>query len=413
MLRFKKKASVALIILIAIFVLNTCASLETVFREPLVSFDSAKLTAVTMHGADLLCKIKIDNPNKIDIPFPAIDWELFLNSNEFVKGTILNNSSLKARGSTLVDVPLSLDYLEVFNLVKSLIGTKEAEYKVALAAKFNLPVFGERIWNFEHDGILPVLQAPKVSRPSLKIDKLDFTKAELLFSMDVENPNIFEIPMPKMDYDYKVNNNSFIRSSVQTGSALAAGAVTPVMVRLAVNYQDLFQSFHSLSSLNEVSSLLSMRSDFGIPALPEAPALMEQAISLPLLKVPNLSFGGIRLKNMSLTNIEFELNWEVENNNNFAMNVKDLIFNFAVNNSTWASGRIPDYPQIAANRKTSIPLTFSLNSLSMIRDITSIVTQGGNINYSCAGNLNLGSALPGLSDFNTPFNYAGTSRLSR
>ena len=201
MLGFRAKVFMALIALMAVFLMTTCASLKQFFREPVVSLDSVKLATITMYGADLLCKIKIENPNPVDIPFPEISWELFINENEFIKGKILNNSSLKALGSTVVDVPLSLNYLEAFNSVKSLIGSSEAAYKIALAARLNLPVLGELVWNFEHEGVFPVLQPPRLSNPSFKIDRLDFTKAELLFAMDVENPNEFELPMPKLDYD--------------------------------------------------------------------------------------------------------------------------------------------------------------------------------------------------------------------
>ena len=408
-----KKAFMVLFVLVTIVVQTTCAHLSKIFRDPVVSLDSVNLTTISIHGADLLCKIRVKNPNPIDIPFPQIDWKFFINTNEFIKGTIQNNNSLKANRSTVVDVPLSLKYVEVFNSVKSLVGSKEAGYRVELAARFNLPIIGSKVWNFAHEGVFPVLQLPKLSRPSFKVDKLDFTKAELVFSIDVENPNQFPLPMPKMEYDYKVNNNSFIKSSVVAGTALAAAAVTPVLVRLSVNYLDLFRTFQSLRSMNEVPSILSMKSDFNIPAFPNNPAIADQAVSLPLLKAPVLSFGGIRVKNISLTNIDFELNWEVENANNFAMNVKDFVFNFAANNSTWASGKVPGSPQIAANRKTSIPLTFSINNVSMVRDITALITQGRNINYVCGGNVNLGAALPGLDDFKTPFNFTGTSKLSR
>ena len=413
MRKIMKKTFMVLFVLVTIVVQTTCAHLSKIFREPVVTLDSVKFTTITLNGAELLCKIKVRNTNPIDIPFPRIDWKLFINTNEFIKGSIVKNNALKANRSTFVDVPVSLNYVEAFNSIKSLVGTKEAGYRIELATKFTLPIFGDRVWNFTHQGVFPVLQLPKLSRPSFKVDKLDFTKAELVFSIDVENPNKFDLPMPKMEYDYKVNNNSFIKSSVVVGSVLAAAAVTPVFIRLSVDYPELFRNFQSLRNLNEVPSILSIKSDFKIPAFPNNPTIADQTVSLPLIKVPTLSFGGIRVKNLSPTNIDFEINWEVENNNSFAMNVKNLNFNFAVNNSTWVNGKVPGSPQIPANRKTSIPFTFSINNLTMVKDITAIISQGRNINYTCGGNLNLGTSLPGLGDFGTPFNYTGTSKLSR
>jgi len=400
-------------ILISAVALTTCQTLQSVLKEPLVSLNSAELININFSGVDMLFKINVENPNPFDLSFPEMDWNVFINTNGFVNGTIRNNESLKGRKITIVDVPVHFNYLDVFNTIKSLRGSKQADYKIALAAKFNLPVLGEKVFHLSHEGVFPVLQMPKISMPAMKIDKLDFTKAELLFTVNIENPNSFDLPSPKMAYDYLVNKNSFIKSSITNTAPLAAAAVTPVFINLTVNYADLYKAFQALRSLNEVPGLLSLKSDFSIPAFGEEPETAEAAGSLPLLKAPSISFAGISLKNLSLTSIDFEVAWEVENNNSFAMGVKDFSYNLAVNNSRWGSGKVPGAPLIGPNRKTKIPLTISINSLSMVMDLTQIITKGTDVSYSCTGALNLGADLPGLADFNTPFNFNGATKLKK
>ena len=338
---------------------------------------------------------------------------MFINANLLIKGTIKNNNPIRARRSTIVDIPVSLIYAEIFNAVKSLIGTRQADYKISLAAKFNFPLIGDKVWKLEHEGVFPVLQLPKITMPTVKFEKLDFTKADLLFTLNVENPNDFDLPSPKMAYDYLVDKQPFVKSTIVGGAVLAAAAVTPVIISLSVDYADLFKNFQSLRNQSEAPSLFSLKGDFGLPAYAGESFQTETPVTLPLFKMPSLSFKGITLKNLGLLNIDFELNWEVENNNNFALLVKDLGFNFAVNNSTWANGKVPNAPYIAPGRKTAIPLGFSINNLNMVREITSIITLGNNVPYSCSGNLNLGAALPGLSDFNIPYNFSGTTKISK
>jgi len=420
MLKIKTKAGFIAAVLIAVIILTTCAHLEAIIQEPIVSLDSTNLTSITLQGTELLCKIKIHNPNRIDIPFPEIDWELHINENSFIKGTILNNNPLKKRDSTIVDVPISLNYLEIFNSIKSLIGNKEANYGVSLAAKFDIPVIGERVWDYKHEGIFPLLQPPKINMPSIKLDKIDFTKADLIFTMDVENPNSFALPMPKMDYDYKISNNSYIKSSVGTGGMLAAAAATPVAIQLSVNYLDLLQKIVALVNANEAPSLLSLNTDFGLPAFPDN-VFSELPFNLPILRAPAINFTGISVKPFNIlnpTSLDFEIGLEIDNRNNFAMNVKDLTFNFNVNNAQWANTRVSGSPQVPANRRTTIPLTFSINTISMITSIIPMITNQTNFAYTFGGNVSLGATLPGnvnvqLDDFTTPFNFAGTTRISR
>jgi LEA14-like dessication related protein len=412
------KAGLIMVVFAALS-LTTCQSLSSIFQEPKVSLQSVNIAKLSFTGADFLCKVKVDNPNSITIPFPEIGWEFFVNTNSFVNGILKNNKSLKARNSTVIDVPVSFSYLEVFDTFKSLKGSKQADYRVALAVKIPLPIMGDKVFNFEHKGIFPVLQMPKLTMPAMKFDKLDFTKADLLFTLNVENPNSFNLPSPKLAYDYLVNKNSFVKSTIASTAPLAAGAVTAIPIKISVNYVELFQKFASLRSMGEAPSQLSLKSDFSIPAFANDSFLSEATGSLPILKVPSISFKGVSLKNPNLTNIanltklDFDLTWEVENNNSFAMSVKDLAYNFAVNKTQWASGKASGTPQIPAGRKTEIPLTFSINSLSMVKDITEIITKGTDVADACGGNINLGAALPALDDFGQPFNFTGTTKLRR
>ena len=288
-----KRVAAAGFVLWAMLGLTTCETLRAAFKEPTASLNSARLVKITFTGTEMLCKVQVKNPNAFYIPFPEIGWELFIDNNSFVKGVVKNDQQrINARSTTLVDVPVSIEYLEVFNTFKSLIGSDQADYKIALALKFPIPVIRDRVWNFEHKGVFPIL------------------------------------------------------------------------------------------------------------------------------KLPTISFKGITAKNLSLSKIDFNVIWEVDNPNIFNMNVKDLSFNLAVNGTSWASGRVPNAPQLTAKRKTEIPLAFTINSLSMITSITSIITGGSNVSYACGGNLSLGMALQGFNvpevpDLNIPVNFSGTTRVAR
>jgi len=76
----------------------------------------------------------------------------------------------------------------------------------------------------------------------------------------MENTNVFEIPPPKITYDYQLSRNSFIKGIIESDRLLAASSVTPVFFRLVVNYSDLYRSNRTLrnSNLAELPSLLIM-----------------------------------------------------------------------------------------------------------------------------------------------------------
>jgi LEA14-like dessication related protein len=130
-----------------------------------------------------------------------------------------------------------------------------------------------------------------------------------------------------------------------------------------------------------------------------------------VLQVPGISFKGINVKNISLARMDFEIDWEVENKNNFTMDINELTYNLVVNNSQWITGKAPDSPRILSERKTVIPLAFSIDNFNIVKEITGIISRGSDITYSCQGNMNLGGELPALKNLDLPFNFNGTAKL--
>jgi LEA14-like dessication related protein len=392
---------------------SSCRTLNVALREPVVSLHSVDVTDVSMTGVELLCKVDVENPNSLDIPFPEIDWELFINTNSFISGIVENKKSIKARSVTVVDVPVRLSYVELLNTVKSLKGRQEADYQIVLGARFLLPVLGERIWNFEHAGKIPLVQMIAFRNPSFTVEGLDFTGADILCSVDIYNPNVFPIPFPDINYIYAVRSNNFVTSTVEHPGPLAAEALTPVLIRLRVVYSDLYRNFSALRSVGEVPCLLSLNSRLVLPGHENEPFSLEIPGNLPLLKLPVISFRGISVKNISLSKIDFVFGWDVDTPNSFTLELRDLGYELLVNNSRWAEGRVRGNPELAAGRKTAIPLTVSVNSSSMVKDLTDIITRGMEVTYDLSGTAAFGSDLPGFSAPGVPFSFTGRTRLRR
>jgi len=259
------KIMLTMAVFFAVLLLTTCQHLSSVVQEPKVTFLSMVPTGININGIQMLCKVQVDNPNSFKIPFPETDWTMFINANQFVKGTVKNNQEIKARGSAIIDIPVSLDYVGIFNSFRSLLGTRQFGYKIGMGIKIPTPLFGEKIWNIEHEGELPLPQAPRLSNPTIRLGDRNLTRAELIISMNFENPNAFPVPAPKINYDYRINNNSFIRGIVENEAPLAANSTSTISTRLQVTYVDLIRSFAALATASQVSSSYNFSCDFGFP----------------------------------------------------------------------------------------------------------------------------------------------------
>ena len=279
----KKTIILTIMVLCILLCLAACQTLMSAVDEPEVSIHSVELAGITFNGAQLLCKVQIENPNGFDIPFPEIGWELFINTNSLIKGTIKNNQRLRAKNTTIVEVPVSVDYLEAFSAVSSLKGQNAANYKVALALKFPIPIIRDKVWQLEHEGTIPLPQIPRLSTPSLRFERADLTSTTVVFTVNVQNPNSFELPPPKINFDFQVNRTSVLNSSTSAASALMPNSTTPVSVRFTVNQADLVRVLAAnLLTASSISCSLSTSFDFGIPAFGSEPVSLQVPGTLPL-----------------------------------------------------------------------------------------------------------------------------------
>jgi len=266
--QFLTRIAVMGAVIITALSLTTCSTLSSMLqgKEPKVSFHSVELANINITGLNLISKVKIENPNSIEIPFPETDWNLILNNNSFLKGTVKKDQKIKARDSVIIDIPVNLNFMNILNTFTSFKGRKNIGYKVALGVKIPIPLLGDKTFNLERDGELPLPQMPKLNSPSIKLGTINTSGAEVIIGLNFENPNSFTVPAPKISYDYIINRNSFIKGTIND-KPLAASATTPVELKLQVSFADLFRSFASLLTSSSVSSTFSYNCDFGIPFL--------------------------------------------------------------------------------------------------------------------------------------------------
>ncbi|MDR2211363.1 MAG: LEA type 2 family protein [Spirochaetaceae bacterium] len=269
----------------ALLVLGTCETVSGLVSEPGVSFNSVSLRGLRFSGADMLAKINVQNDNSFAIPFPEVDWELFVSGNAFLSGTVKNSRKIAPRSTTVVEIPFSVPYEGLYKTMSNLINAGEAPYTVKVGVRFPIPV---------------------------------------------------------------VENKTF-------------------------------------------------RAEFGG--------------TIPLLKIPSLSFDRIRFNSLSPSKVEFVLTWSVENKNSFPIRLDSLGYDFAVNGSSWTKGQVPEGLNLAPGKTTQVPVTVSLSALSLIRDIAALAGSGKTAAFTCTGEASLRPLFEGLEAFSIPFNFAGNTNF--
>ena len=404
------------LMLIFVLVLTTCQSIGSVIQEPKVSLNSVDIAKISLSGVDLIAHIDVDNPNGFSVPLPKVDWELFINTASFIQGSLKKDQSIKSRGKATLDLPFSVTYSGLYNSFKSLIETKEAAYEIAMGLSFPIPLLESKVYKLDFSGVIPLPQLPNLSPGEIKISRIDFNGIELACGINVDNPNLFPIPFPEIEWNYDVNGVPLLKSSLASAGEIAAGAAGAALVSVSVAYTDVLKAVGSLANQGEAKTNLSLETGFPVP-LPDGTAItdglksmLEIPGTLPILQKPEISFKGIERKSIGTT-MEFALNWEIINKNSFDFGIDEFRYDFKVNSNAWAQGIMNNPPRVKASGSTIIPLNVSISALSMVMELVDIINKGTQVNYDCSGNMILSGSIPGLDKLELPLDLKGSTKI--
>jgi len=230
---------------------TNCQSLSSLIKVPTFSLHSVELASINFKEATLLCKVNVQNPNRFDIPFPEIGWELFVNTNSFIKGVIKNNGSIKSNNTTVVEIPLSVVYTELFSSFASLIENKNINYKVTLDAKFSLADIANKVFHLEHDGNIPIPQVPSVSFKSIDVKNVSPTRLDFEVSLEIDNKNSFAMNVNNLSYNFVINNSQWSNGGVQN-TRLNADGKTVIPIAFSLN---------SIAMVTQIAQIITRGTD--------------------------------------------------------------------------------------------------------------------------------------------------------
>ncbi|MDR2083922.1 MAG: LEA type 2 family protein [Bacteroidales bacterium] len=259
-----------------------------------------------------------------------------------------------------------------------------------------------------------IVSEPTFKAQSFQISKINFENMDLLFKVRVDNPNSFTIPFPNIDWNLSINNNQFLKNTLTKNTTIAANSYTIVDIPVTINYKNLYSVIKSLANTtSDATYKMNVGLSIPLPVLENKRYEVDFAGTVPMLKEPSISFKEIKVNSMNLNKIDLNIVCELENKNNFSVLIDNFNYDLAINNVEWAKGNAKSNKTISANTKTTVPLNISVNSLSMIKEITEIISGNKSVNYSWSGNLNLQTDNQLLKNINLPFELKGNTNIKK
>jgi LEA14-like dessication related protein len=249
------------------------------------------------------------------------------------------------------------------------------------------------------------ISKPTLSVTGVRVTDFSFKEMELTYSVKVNNPNPVALHMLSYDYNFKVNDHSFVKGNQKKRLNIASSGSSTIQIPMRVNFHDLYSLFNSLKSKGQAGYQLLADLHFNLPVLGDVKVPLKKNGKIPMIKLPKVQLSSIKLKNFNLSKANLALNLKVHNPNAFGLLMNALTYNLAVNGKKLIDGHHQKHLTIDKNSNQIISIPVSLNILNIGSSVINLLKGSDELNYKLNGHFNFGAKQELLKDLLTDFNF--------
>lgn len=191
-------------------------------RPPTAEVVHVRVFDLAFDRATLLFQIAVVNPNDVGLRLSGFEYRFVVNGKPFVQGVQDRETEIAAHTETLLELPLTFLFDDVYRLYVSLKEADTAPYELTGRLRFRVPVLGDVHVPFRRAGTFPLIKRPDVYIEALRIKRLALVGAELGLTLRVINPNAFSVFVEKVYYEFKVDGKTWINGTQTTPTSFAA-----------------------------------------------------------------------------------------------------------------------------------------------------------------------------------------------
>jgi LEA14-like dessication related protein len=108
-----------------------CASLgRATFKEPIVTFQDARVTGLGVTGGSVEVRLSLYNPNKFRLDGTRLTYKVLVDTVPLGSGALADRFTVQEKDSTIVTLPLQFTYSGVGEAGRQLMNTGTVNYRV-------------------------------------------------------------------------------------------------------------------------------------------------------------------------------------------------------------------------------------------------------------------------------------------
>ena len=205
-------------------------------KLPIATAKDLRIKAADFSTLDLLLDVGIDNPNPFGLTLSGLSYDFVVNNQPLLQGEQNNTLRIEAAQESTLSVPLSLTLQTLANEIPEILQSDSFDYELNTQLQFNLPLLGSFKVPLTKTGSLPVIRPPRISDVSLAKRKLNLTGADLDLTVNIENPNAFNLVLNGLDYTFTGNQNAWAKGKIENAVEVSSKGDSSIKIPLHLDF---------------------------------------------------------------------------------------------------------------------------------------------------------------------------------
>ena len=211
------------------------------------------------------------------------------------------------------------------------------------------------------------VQKPKASVSDASLGALSLDQATVLVDVVVINPNPFTLKTAGFDLNMAIDTHQLASlSQPDTSLSIPANGRNKIQLPVTLKFKDVISAVGSLANKNSLDYSLDGTVKVNVPVLGDISLPLSFTGSLPVPRMPEISFKSVSLESISLSGARMNIDFDVTNRNIFDINLKDLNYNLMAEGKSLTGGSLKTIKlQQGQTQKVSIPLSISTTNMGL------------------------------------------------
>lgn len=253
---------------------------------------------------------------------------------------------------------------------------------------------------------------PTAKLTDTKLANINFDQADLVFDLAIENQNPIAINLAGLNYNLKIENQSFVSGITGQGLEIKPISTSTVQLPVTLKFDDLRKLPGELWKKDRFAYQLDTEFVVDLPVIGPFAIPVSKTGELPVPKLPDIRIVNIKIKDLSFVAAELVAQVEIDNPNSFDLGFSDFSYQLNINQQSWGQGDISTSKNIPQKGKATIDIPLKLNMLSMGQTAYQMLSNRQPLEYQLTGGIVLDTGLEMLRNYTMPLDIKGTASLN-